>query len=153
MAKKLIQVEVDLILSDRLITMEPTFTTSSAIYSFTCNLGHNWKDSFRKFKSKNHGCPYCYTNNLRLSEEEIDYTLSKLEIELIDPPYINNKKIHTFKCINGHYWKTSISGLRYHSSGCPICYKNKLQKTNLYIMFSPSLAISKIGVSVNPEKD
>lgn len=152
MPKKLSQEEVNNYLSTLGFEMvDKPYVNAHHRHTFRCTKNHEWITSFNKIKNAGTGCPTCKGDG-KLTQEHVEEYLKSRKIELVDKPYCSVRHKHTFRCEYNHEWVTDLAHIKHKGDGCPLCYSNKQQSTKLYLMYSKSCKVLKIGVSIKPEK-
>jgi hypothetical protein len=104
------------------------FTSRSAAYWWTCEVGHEWKASLAS-RNLGNGCPVCSkqlispgVNDMATTHPGIAASFHPTKNADILPSGIaaGTAKQFWWICELGHEWKTSANS-RYNGSGCPYC--------------------------------
>ena len=120
-----------------------------------CSKGHVWFAKQTNIKSGNQWCPVCanrvpYTlkDCIKIAKKRGGFCLSK--------KYLDNKFSMTWKCSNGHVWKTSAQNVITQKHWCNTCHNNKLKLNLKQIKKIASLnkgyCLSKIEFAANRDK-
>ncbi|MCP5105598.1 MAG: zinc-ribbon domain-containing protein, partial [bacterium] len=99
-----------------------------------CEHGHEWQIGILN-RRHGSGCPYC---SGKKASKEYNFAVKNPEIALQWHPVKNGKltpdkvtpwsnKKTWWMCDHGHEWLTKV-GNRSRGRGCPICYKERLNK-------------------------
>ena len=120
-----------------------------------CSFGHNWVAVVgnRTQKGKQ-GCPICSGhrvlvgfNDLRTTHPEVANLADRWDPSTVTA---GSNKITSWKCTQGHNWKTAIHSLALQGTRCPVCSGQQLQVGfNDLATIHPDIAAEAFGW--NPE--
>lgn len=99
----------------------PEVENSHTPTNWMCSSGHTWSAAYHSLKGGS-GCPHCYGNYPKQLEDYHDLA-DRFGFQFVGPYPINVLTKTTWKCSNGHYWKSRFNDIS-NGVGCPICYGN-----------------------------
>lgn len=130
---------------------------SGRVMSWKCSLNHTWKTSIANRTQHNSNCPICAGQRVwpGFNDLQTKFPEIALQAEGWDPGVTLAGGItkRSWKCENGHIWKTSIS-TRLNGSGCPSCAKYGFDpnlSAYLYYFEHDEKNLYQIGITNAPE--
>ena len=132
---------------------------SNTKYYWICDKKHSWKANISSRTIRKTGCPYC-KGNLASKENNLVVKFPKI-IKSWD--YKKNTKIkpnqltpYTAKkvwwiCEHNHSWKAAVSSRTSENTGCPKCYKNKINKFDNFIKIKKGYSLKEKNPKLSAE--
>ena len=124
---------------------------------WTCSLGHLW-DAVVSSRTPplSNGCPYCANQKLLPGYNDLKTCYPELANEAHgwDPTAVltGTMKVLTWRCAEGHTWKTTASSRTIDGTGCPSCAKygfKQAEQAWLYLLQRPGE--QQLGITNDPE--
>lgn len=109
--------------------------------TWKCEKGHEWKSIFSSVKNCGSWCPTCAGAKKLTIEECKEYALSK-NGECLSDEYKNARTKMTWKCEEGHEWKSIFDHIK-RGSWCPTCVNKSNKSESMCREIFESLLIAK----------
>ena len=103
---------------------------SSKKFTWKCAKGHDWESTPYKRALREDGCPYCANQKVWVGFNDLKTKFPEIAKEANgwDPATVvagSNKKM-SWKCKEGHEWKTSSNKRTCRGDNCPFCSNKRL---------------------------
>lgn len=102
--------------------LDKEYFTISSTYRWKCKEGHEWMARGSSVVIEDKWCRICAINNKRLSLEEINNVAISRGGECLSSEYNNCREKLTWRCKEGHEWKSSVNSVILGDTWCPECY-------------------------------
>jgi hypothetical protein len=123
-----------------------------------CKLGHKWKATVDSRVNLNATCPICSGHKRLSGFNDLLTTHPQIAVEADgwDPSTVQKgtRQIKSWKCKNGHKWRTSPNGRTTSNSGCPTCAEFGYDPNAdgyLYFIAHSDWAMYQIGITNFPK--
>ena len=147
-------------IAKRMIGFNPEeFTAGSEKrVKWKCDLGHFWDASVKQVVANGRGCPYCanYKVLKGFNDFATKHPALALEADGWDPSTVvgGSAVIKSWKCPNGHKYKSRVSSRDARGTGCPSCAKSGFDPNEegwLYFLSHPEWQMHQIGITNFPD--
>lgn len=101
------------------------YKNALGLLSWKCSKGHEWEARFGNIQ-QGQGCPHCADKKHTI--ESVRAFGLKKGFELLSTEYKNAHGLLSWKCKNGHEWKTCFGNIQ-QGQGCPHCVNNRKKAT------------------------
>lgn len=103
--------------------LDNEFSNTQTLHNWGCECGHKWEAPYARIDGGT-GCAKC-AGNVRLTTEDAKREVGKLGFKLLTEDYKNAQQKLTFRCEDGHTWRTSYNSVVHRGTGCPECAKKR----------------------------
>jgi hypothetical protein len=93
-----------------------------------CKVGHKWNPTPLDIIYADSWCPHCY-GRLKTTIDRIQKLANKRGGECLSKTYANSKTKLTWKCADGHIWRTPLSNV-VAGTWCPKCHLVRIKTTD-----------------------
>lgn len=118
--------------------------TVSVAVEWECKKGHRWKAPFAAVKNGKTRCPQCSSARKR-TEDEYKILGQQRGFEYIDGYTGNVKDKVSWRCPEGHVFKSSYDKIANHKRGCPYCANNQLKSEDEYYRLAQERGFKYLG--------